>query len=258
MGLSFFDSAHWAATALIEVVVLTLALRRRLFHHLPFFTIYLCLVVANEAITWTTYRINGIASLNSFYVYWTMQALQVSARALAVYEICGVLLGPYIGVWKLCRPFSLFLAIFLLGTATISNRASAHHIAATILTAERGLELMVVAILIVGLMFCRYYGLRIERYLIWIALGLGFYSAVQVANNTFLQNSVIGHFAIWGDLRHASFNIATILWLVALWKALPAARPAPVLLVSGEYESLAPQVTLRLRELNARLLEMWK
>lgn len=249
---------YWAATVLSEVVVLALALRRKLFGQLHFFTLYLALVVVDEAALWITYRLTGVNSLISFHLYWTLQAFLVFGRALAVYEVCRVLLGSYIGVWKLCRPFLLFLAIFLLGAATISNRASAHHIAATILTAERGLELMVVAILIVGLMFCRYYGLRIERYLIWIALGLGFYSAVQVANNTFLQNSVIGHFAIWGDLRHASFNIATILWLVALWKPLPAARPAPVLLVSGEYESLAPQVTLRLRELNARLLEMWK
>lgn len=118
---------------------------------------------------------------------------------------------------------------------------------------------MVVAILVLGLVFCRYYGVRIDRYLAWVALGLGFYSAVQVANDTFLSEWLTrARFPIWEDLRNASFNIATIFWLVALWKPLPARQSTPVLLAPGEYGRLAPQMTLRLRELNTRLLEIWK
>lgn len=258
MAFSFFDSVHWAATALIEVLILALALHRKLLRRLPFFTVYLFILVANEAITWTAYRLTGINSLFSFHIYWTMQALQISARALVVYEICRVLLSSYMGVWKLCRPFLIMLGAMLVGGAALATRENAHHVAATILTAERGLELTVVGILIFGLIFCRYYGVRIDRYVAWIAAGLGFYSAVQVANNTFLQNSPLGHFAIWEGLRQASFNVATISWYVALRKPLPVERPAPVLLGPNEYRNLGPRVTVRLRELNSRLMEIWK
>jgi len=259
MGFSLFESGRWAATTLIEVVVLALALRQKLFGRLPFFTIYLCIVVANEVILWVTYSFTGISSHTSFYVYWTMQAVQVSIRAVVVYEICRVLLSPYEGVWRLCRPFLILLAALLVGGAAISARLSAHHAAATILTAERGLEIAVIGILILGLVFCRYYGLKIERHVVWIALGLGFNSAVQVANNTFLRiGPTLADFPVWQIIRQTSFNVATIFWIVALWKPLPARQPAPVLLAHGEYDRLAPQMTLRLRELNTRLLEMWK
>lgn len=259
MGLSLFESVHWAATVLIEVVVLTFALRRKLFDRLPIFTIYLCILVANEAIISLTYSFAGIRSHTSFYVYWTMQAVQLSARAAVVYEICRELLSPYAGVWRLSRPFLLLLGLALAGSTVATARRRIHPISTTTLMAARGLEFTVVGILILGLIFCRYYGVRIDRYLAWIALGLGFYSAVQVANNTFLGNWLTqANFIIWQALHEISFNIATIFWLVALWKPLPARQPAPVLLAPGEYGRLAPQMTLRLRELNTRLLEIWK
>ncbi|MGH9729711.1 MAG: hypothetical protein ACRD4V_14135 [Candidatus Acidiferrales bacterium] len=201
----------------------------------------------------------GITSHTSFNVYWTLQAAQVLIRAVVVYEICHELLSLYMGIWKVCRPLLIMLGVILTSIAAFTARRTVHPISATTLMAERGLELTVVSILIFGLIFCRYYHVQIDRSLAWIALGLGFYSAVQVANNTFLGNWLThANFPIWEDLRLASFNIATVFWLVALWKPLPARQPAPVLLTHGEYEVLAPQVTLRLRELNARLLEMWK
>src|SRR5579864_1927718 len=113
MGLSLLDTVHWAATAFIEVVVLTFALRRKLFDRLPVFTIYLCILVANEAVISLTYSFAGIRSHTSLYVYWTMQAVQVSARAAVVYEICRELLSPYEGVWKLCRPLLIGLGLTL-------------------------------------------------------------------------------------------------------------------------------------------------
>ncbi|MFI5070901.1 MAG: hypothetical protein ACHP8A_08425 [Terriglobales bacterium] len=259
MALSFFDSAHWAASAFIEVVVLALVLRRGAATRLPFFTVYLALLVASEAARWLTYEFAGISSRISFDTYWATQGILILARAVVVYEICRVLLSPYTGIWRFCRPPLIMLASVLAATAALAARQRVNPIRETILMAERGLELTVVGILIFGMIFCRYYGVRIDRHLAWIALGLGFYSAVQVANNTFLGNWFSReHFQIWNDLRMTSFNIATIFWLVALWKPLPARQPAPVLLARGEYDRLAPQMTMRLRELNTRLLEMWK
>ncbi|MGB7023480.1 MAG: hypothetical protein WBD73_06750 [Candidatus Acidiferrales bacterium] len=236
-----------------------LALRRRLLGLLPFFTLYLGLVVADEALLWLTYRLVGIRSRISFDVYWTSQALLVLARAAVVYEICRLLLRPYAGIWKLCRPRLVGLGLILLASAMAMSRRTVHPISATTLMADRGLELTVVGVLLFGLIFCRYYGIEIPQHLAWIALGFGFYSAIQVANNTFLGDWLTQqHLLIWAALRRASFNIAILFWLVALWKPFPATAPAPVLLARGDYEFLAPQVSGRLRELNARLLEIWK
>lgn len=259
MGLSLFQSTQWAIGSLLEAVILFLAFRNGALKRLSFFTAYLGLLVASEIVRWLVFKVVGISARFSFDAYWTTQALLVLFRAAVVYEICRVLLSPYAGIWKLCRPLLIALGLVLAGSAAATSRQRVHPISATTLMAERGLEFTVVSILIFGLIFCRYYGVRIDRHLAWIALGLGFYSAVQVANNTFLGTWFTrGDDLIWRDLRLVSFNIATIFWLVALWKPLPARQPALVLLAPGEYDRLAPQMTLRLRELNTRLLEMWK
>lgn len=259
MGFSLFQSVHWASTALIEAAILSLGLRRKLFDRLPLFAVYLCALVASEATIWLAYRFAGVSSHTSFYIYWTAQGALVFCRAAVVYEICRALLSPYTGIWKLCSPLLITLGLVLAGGAAATARQRIHPISEATLMADRGLELTVVGILMCGLIFCRYYGVRVERYLAWIALGLGFYSAIQVANNTFLGTWLTHeHSSIWDGLRITSFNVATIFWFVALWKPLPARQPAPVLLGQGEYDRLAPQMTLRLRELNTRLLEMWK
>lgn len=258
MAFSYLDWFYWIAAASLETIVFALAIRRKLFQRLPFFTAYLGLLLANDFGLWFVYKLAGFRSLISFDSYWTIEALLVIARALAVYNISQWLLHSYAGVWRLAKPFLGAIAAVLVLGATFATPDSEHRIETTILTADRGLELVVVGVLLVGLAFCRYYGVRIERYIGLIALGLGFYSAVQVANNTFLQRWVHSYFPMWADLRHASFNIATGCWLVALLRPLPAEQPTPILLASSEYDSLTPQVTARLRGLNTRLLEIWK
>lgn len=246
-----------AASFVLELAVFSLAIRRKTFKDLPLFSIYLATLVASEIARWVVYRVTTLDSRPSFETYWTTQALLVAFRALVVYEICRVLLRPYKGIWRLCQPFLLTVGGVLVLDAALAARDS-HQAATAILTAERGLELAALAILLFGLAFCKYYGARIDGHLLWIGLGLGFYSAVQVANNTFMQQGLGWYFSVWENLRLISFNIATVCWLVALLKPLPAAQAVPVMLSQREYEILAPQVTARLRELNTRLLEMWK
>ncbi len=259
MGFSHFISIQWAAAAAAEVVLFALALRRNLFRRLPLFTIYLGLLLLNEAVLWLTYRLTGISSRASFDAYWIMQSTLLLARAAAVYDICRALLSPYAGVWKFCRPILAGVALFLAVGAAISVGNSSPRIAALILTGERGLESVIFGILLCGLMFCRYYGVSVSRHIAWLALGLGFYSAVQFVNNTFLRLQISGrYFEPWRDLRLVSFDIAIVLWWVALLKPLPQEQTAPVLFEPGEYEAIVPQMTSRLRQLNSTLLEMWK
>lgn len=257
MGLTFLSSVHWAVTSFIEVMVLFLALRHRFFSRLPIFTTYLSLLVINEGVLLLAYELTGIASHVSFYVYWVMQAAQIAVRTMVVYEICRILLSPYAGVWRLSRPLLIAIAVALVTAAIIISGRSAYALAATILTAERGLELTVVSVLIFGLLFCRYYGITVRGPLLWIAVGLGCYSAIQVADNTFLQHW-LSYFSLWETLRRFSFDLALFFWAVAVWKPFPAPGPVPALLESGYYAEIGPRLTTRMRELNSRLLEMWK
>lgn len=266
MGIPLFDLVHWGITTFIEVTILILAMRHRVFSLLLPFGIYLCALVADNAIMLLFYYFAGISSPASVIAYWTIQAVLVSLRAMLVYEVCRQLLSPYQGVWRLCRPFLITVAVILLVTGGAVARQNFHSLTDAIITSECGLELTIISMLIFGLLFCRYYGVSIERHLAWIAGGLGLYSAVQIGNSTFLQHwydyfSVLhwlNHFLLWEGVRRFSFDVTLILWFMAVRKPLPIRKPRRVSLQDDIYEEVAPQLTTRLRELNARLLEIWK
>lgn len=258
MDLSFTDKVQWGAGALLELTVLILAIRRKLFQRHPLFTIYLGLLIFDEIVASIIYSAFGIRSHAAFYTSWALQCLLILLRGAAVYELCGVLLAPFAGVWKIGRSFLLVIAGVLGVTAYFAASQSGPRISAIISTGERGAELAIIGTLLFGLAFCRYYQIRIERYILWIALGFGFYSSMQIVNNTFLQQFLLSYFPLWNRLGVFSFNISTVLWGIALWKPLPVLRLAPATLPPGAYEVIAPHITSRLRSLNARLLELWK
>jgi hypothetical protein len=259
MGLSLSASVHWAVSSLIEAGLFGLALRRNLFSRLPFFTIYLGLVLASEPVLWLTYHFAGIATRTSADVYWIAQVVLITARAAAVYDIFHHILGPYKGVWKFCRRFLIALGVALTIATAASTSNGSHFIVTRIFAAQRGLELMVLSILVLGLIFSRYYGVAIDRYVALMMLGLGFYSAVEFANNTFLRLHISwARFPIWENLHLASFNIATLLWCIALLRPLPEQQLSPALMQPGDYETLAPQMSAKLRQLNSALMDLWK
>jgi hypothetical protein len=258
MHLSILDYVHWGVGTAFEVFVCVLALRRGLFRRLPFLTIYLLLLIAREAIWFVAYHVLDPTSPVLLFLYWIMQAILLVARGTVVAEICWRVLAPYPGVWGLCRRILLGIAGILIVTAAWAAHRNVPKLPAVVLTAERGLELVVVGILVFALAFCRHYNLKIQPPIPLVALGLGLYSAIQVANNTFFQGQHGWQFTLWSAVRHVSFDLTLIAWCAALWKPLPALEPAPALLESGEYETIAPQLNAGLRELNTRLLEMLK
>lgn len=247
---------HWIFGTLLEATVLFLALRRRVGRQLPFLVAYLSILVAAEPIMFGVYRIAGFNSRISFYSFWVLQSLFLLLRALVVYEICRSILSPFEGVWRLAKPLLLLIGAVLLVAMLIPMRGAPLNIESAIPMGQRGLEVIIAGLLISGLAFCRYYQVQVENFLAWIALGLGFHSIIQATDNSFLP--WLNHFASWAALSHASFDIALVMWLVALWKPLPAMRPKRARWTRAEYETLSPQVTAQLRELNTRLLEMWK
>lgn len=256
MSLSVFSLAHWALSALLEAAILVFAFRRRLGERLPIFVVYLTVLVCNEVAAFGLYQTVGFGSKTFFYVYWSTQGLFLLLRALVVYEICRSILSPLEGVWRLAKPFLAMMGCILLTTMLVSARGTPLNLASLIPPGQRGLELIIVGLLIAGLAFCRYYRVRAEKYVAWIALGLGFHSIVQATDNTFLP--WLAHFTLWAALSHVSFDVAMIMWVVALWSPLPAIQHSRRLLGQDEYDRLCPQVTAQLRELNTRLLEMWK
>ena len=242
----------------LEAGVCVLALHRGLYGRFRLFTIYLCALVPCDIVRWIPILTSGVNSPAAFWTYWITQFVMALLRAAVVVEICYHLLGPYPGVWRLCRAVLIFVATLIVSTAVLTGEARGPWIARAILTAERGMELAVLGTVLFALAFCRYYRIRVNFVDGVVALGLGLYSAIQVANNTFLNHWLAHYLRHWEIVRVQGFNIVLVVWLVALWRPLPAPDAAPVLLGREDYTELTSQVSFRLRQLNARLEGMLK
>jgi len=258
MQLSSAEYAIWLVATLLQLLLCGLVFVRKLHRRLPLFTLYILLVTARTVLLWWAYHQLGRASSAVFEFYWLSEAALVTARGAAIGELCWVTLRPFAGVWALAWRLLAGLALMLVVFAGLAARQDTQWIHSMVLRGQRGVEVAAIAVLVVLLAVCRYYGVRIEPLVRSLALGFGFYSAVQVANNSALQQWFNSFFPFWNLIRMTSYDFALAIWCLALRKPIPASQPAPVLLEPRVYEQLAPQVTFRLRELNSRLLEMLK
>ena len=264
MPLSLSTYLLWGAGTALELLLCALALRNGLFRRLRFFTLYVLLVAIYEVTWFGAIHALGYKSKGAFYFFWLAQAILLFARAVAIAELCQHILGPYRGVWALAKSILLGIALILLGYATIATLGRTSWITAFILTAGRGLELAAAVILLTLLFISAYYRIRLEPVVRLVALGLCFFSTVQMLNNSFLVEWLVQYFRLmrffplWDGIRTASFNVAVVIWCLAVWRPLSATAPGAILLPQQVYDELAPQVNYRLRMLNQRLLEMLK
>ncbi len=258
MLLSHFAYSIWVFATALEVLACSLAIHRGLWRRLPIFTGYLTLLVVNECIWWPAYHLLDLHAKFTFTIYWSLQAALLIARGAVIAEICWRLLRDYSGIWRIAREALLIVGTVLVLLAVPRWNQKGPRLTLMVLSGERGLEFAVVVIMLVGLAFCRYYRIRIERPIPLILWGLCLYSAVQIVNNGLLEVWRSNYFTRWNDIRGATFQVATVLWCAALWKPLPETQSQPALLKPDVYLQVSPEMNHRLRELNQKLQEMWK
>ncbi|HEX2711609.1 MAG TPA: hypothetical protein VHM88_05215 [Candidatus Acidoferrales bacterium] len=262
MHLIISDYLLAGINTVLEGALCVLIVRRGLYRRLPLFSAYIAWVLVRAILLWWAYHVLGFGSQAAWYLAYVTQGISLLARGLALGELCWRNLRTYRGIWALAWRLLCAIALLLLCNAALDARGNIAKIAPFILTAERGLELAVVGILVLWLGICRYYRISLEPVQKMIALGMGFYSAVQVLNNSFVRDGLMQYFHLtpylhwWNGIRMVSFQAALVIWLLALRKPLPERAPAPTLLPQRVYDELSPQVNYRLRGLNERLLEI--
>ncbi len=256
MPLNSIELLLWALSTFLQLGLCVLIFWRGLHRRLPIFTSYAVLVLLAAISVWYAYRRWGYQSWTAWYFAWIAQGVAVFARSAAVAELCWKILRPYAGVWGLAWRVLALLAVLLTAHAMVAAEADAHWVVPFVLTADRGLETMIAAVLLALLATCAYYRIAVEPSYRWIVAGLCFNSIIQALNNSFLRNWLSTHILFWNGVRLSSSDIAIVVWCLALWKPLPAEQPAPVLLGQQVYDELTPQVNYRLQILNQRLLEI--
>jgi hypothetical protein len=246
MHLTVLENYLWALGTALKVSLCVLAWFRRLYRRLPFFFLYIVLLVAEVLVVWLAYRVWGYTSRVAWYTYWWAVGVLLVARGFVVGELCWASLRDYPAIWALLRRALGVIALIVLGAAAIAAYQKKIPIAAFILTAERGLEISILVILVAMIGLAVRYEITpasLERDII---LGLALYSTFQVLNDSFMNQWMAPHFLWWNSARVLAFDVALLLWVVALRRPIPP--PArPILLSTEVSRHLSADLLARMR-----------
>jgi hypothetical protein len=258
MHLSLVENILWAFGTALKVLLCILVFYRHLYRRLPFFSIYVALLIAEVGVVWSAYRVWAYGSRFAWYVYWYSVGALLLARGSVVAELCAASLRNYPAIWSLVRNLLLFVAVVVLACAVIAAYQNKTPVSAFVLTAERGLEISILIILVAMLGFGVSYDVALCPLERNIVLGLGVYSTFQVLNDSFVDQWMTPHFHWWNSARVIAFDAALLLWLVPLRKPLPAPAHPHVLLNEEVARHLLRQLLARMREVIEELKRLSK
>ena len=91
-----------------------------------------------------------------------------------------------------------------------------------------------------------------------LAIGFCLYSCFRALNDTILERYLYDYEKVWSLLGMLAFFASLFLWSWALRKSQTQVVAEANLLPVGAYQTLAPQINLRLRTLNEQLSKILK
>lgn len=243
------------ANAAMTAVLLVLLLVRRNYRACPAFFFYIFVNLILGLLAFLIYRRWSFTSATAWRIGWVLQGIVICARALAVAELCRLLLARYRGIWALAWRLLLACAALVLLNSVI---AASHSWRLAVPTADRGLALSIATVIVVLLLFARYYQVEASPLVRSLAIGFCLYSCFSVLNDTILERLLYHYYMFWNLVGMLAFLLSLLVWIWAFRHTVSQARLGPPLLSSSMYQQMSPHINVRLRELNERLIEFWK
>jgi hypothetical protein len=250
----------WAGSALAQLIVLVLLVPKGKFRKLPFFAAYIALGLCQVAFLVGLYSAPELAKDTIRNLAWYSECITLAAQALATTEILKVTLRPYQGIWGLAwRTLALTSTVVLLLVA-MATRGSWDG--EKWFEINRGYHLTFATAVIVCLLLIRYYSIQVPAAYKMILAGFCFYSCTEILINTVLQallkTSFYAYQPIWQSSTMLSFIVALSIWAAALWQPFPVEARPRTPPSDSIHQRLSPEINERLRELNEKLLRLWK
>ncbi len=250
----------WAGSALAQLIVFVLLVPKGKFRQLPFFAAYVVLGLCQVAFLVALYSDRGLPDSIIKNRAWYSECITLAAQALATTEILKVTLKAYQGIWGLVWRALVFTSTLVLLLVAMATRGS--WSAGKWFEINRGYHLTFATAVIVCLLLIRYYSIRVPAAYRMILAGFCFYSCTEILINTVLQallkTSFDAYQPIWQSSTMLSFIVALFIWAAALWQPLPVEARPPTPPSESMHRRLSPEINERLRELNERLLRLWK
>jgi len=220
MRVTVIDYVLWCLTPIFMSVTAVFLCRRRLQKQFPYFFNYVIFQILSFLVefplrNWPNY----------YYVYWTVQALSVVVSFAVLLEIFRDAFRPY----EALRDLSVILfrwcalVVLLLGgmwAITSWRQNQVDNITNAIYLIDRSVRLMQCGLVLFMLLFNEYLGIRRRNLLFGIAVGFGFFAAVNMLVMTALSHHSYFSKSTLSRINGIAYVISTLIWLA--YAALPS------------------------------------
>jgi hypothetical protein len=244
----------WAVTTSVEVSLLALIIRRKMYRSHRLFAIYVVCIILQSILAVKVYMQWGFFSETAWRWIWASQGAVVLFRALAVWEATRRLLLAYAGVWALGSKLLLAIGIAICAVCVFFSHRNLYH---GVMDADRGVELSISAVIVSVFLFLRYYGLAAKSPDRQLALGFCLYSSFFVINFSLFERFIRAYVNFWNFLDILTFLATLFIWTKTVRGYSIALETQPVITESDigrvAYNSASPELNRKLASLNERL-----
>jgi hypothetical protein len=252
--ISTLSQMLWITSLGLRSALLVLLIGRKSYQQYSAFTFYIAATLTQGLLLVVVYRYWGFSSSFAIYAAWSMQAVLLCARALAIVELCHHLLGRFRGLWALAWRILLACGSLILLYSLVVSR---HRWTLAVMNADRASELAIAGVIVALLFFTRYYDVELQPPNRLLAITFCVYSCFLVLNDTLFDQQPDRLLAWWNLLGIVAFLIPLFLWTWAFRKPLSGPLPAVPFLAEEVYRKISPEINLRLRLLNDQLSHFW-
>ena len=213
MRLHLLEYFLWCINPVLMGVIAVGMYRNRLYREFPYFFNYVVFQILSFAIE---FPLRNWA--NYYYVYWTTSALSVVVAFAVLLEIFKDAFRPYEALRDLSVILFRWCALVVLLVAGMWAVSSWHGgqidgITNVISLVDRSVRMMQCSLVLFLLLFNQYLGISRRNFVFGVALGFGFFAAVNMLVMTALaHDTVISH----GNLRRINsfaYIVSAIVWL---------------------------------------------
>lgn len=220
MRLTVIDYTLWCITPMLMSVIALCMYRRRLNREFPYFFNYVIFQVLSFLIEFPLRN-----WVNYYYVYWTVQALSVVVSFAVLLEIFRGAFRPYealrdlsIILFRWCALVVLLLAGMWVITSWRGNQID--NITNAIYLVDRSVRLMQCGLVLFMLLFSEYLGISRRNVLFGIAVGFGFFAAVNMLVMTALSHQSFLTKSSLSRISAGAYTASMLIWLA--YSAFPA------------------------------------
>jgi len=220
MQVYSIDYVLWCLTPILMSVIAVSMYRRRLHREFPYFFNYvifqiLAFLVEFPLRSWDNY----------FYVYWTITALSIVVSFAVLLEIFRDAFRPYealrdlsLILFRWCALVVLLLAGMWAITSWRGNQMD--NITYAIFLVDRSVRMMQCGLVLFMLLFSEYLGIQRRNLLFGIAVGFGFFAAVNMLVMTAFSHHSFFSKTTLSRVSGSAYVISTLIWLA--YTALPS------------------------------------